>query len=146
MERLTAVVFKVLGFIMKLAPLGAFGAMAYAIGEFGLSTLTSLGSLIALFYVTSILFVVVVLGSVMLYMGLNIFHLLRYLQGGAAADPRHLDRRTRPARPDAQAGAPGVESPPSDWSCPPDTRFNLDGAAIYLSLAALYIAQATNTT
>ncbi|MFE2738273.1 cation:dicarboxylate symporter family transporter [Streptomyces sp. NPDC059349] len=59
-NRLTEVVFKVLSFVMKAAPLGAFGAMAYAIGKFGLSTLTSLGSLILLFYVTSILFVVVV--------------------------------------------------------------------------------------
>lgn len=58
-------VFRVLSFVMKAAPLGAFGAMAYAIGKFGLSTLTSLGSLILLFYVTSILFVVVVLGTVL---------------------------------------------------------------------------------
>ena len=77
-QRLTAVVFKVLAFIMKAAPLGAFGAMAYAVGKYGLDTLTSLGSLIALFYVTSALFVLVVLGSVMAYMRLNIFHLLRY--------------------------------------------------------------------
>src|SRR5215203_1377403 len=79
-QRLTAVVFKVLAFIMKAAPLGAFGAMAYAIGEYGLETLTSLGSLIALFYVTSALFVLVGLGSVMAYLRLNIFHLLRYLR------------------------------------------------------------------
>src|SRR5215211_4215134 len=79
-QRLTAVVFKVLAFIMKAAPLGAFGAMAYAIGEYGLETLTSLGSLIALFYVTSALFVFVVLGAVMAYLRLNIVHLLRYLR------------------------------------------------------------------
>ena len=57
--------FKILNYIMKLAPLGAFGAMAYAIGKYGVSTLTSLGSLIGLFYVTSAVFVFVVLGSVM---------------------------------------------------------------------------------
>src|SRR3954447_15971005 len=79
-QRLTAVVFKVLSLIMKAAPLGAFGAMAYAIGQNGLQTLTSLGSLIALFYFTSALFVIVGLGSVMLYLRLNIFHLLRYLR------------------------------------------------------------------
>jgi aerobic C4-dicarboxylate transport protein len=144
-ERLTAVVFKVLGFIMKLAPLGAFGAMAYAIGEFGLSTLTSLGSLIALFYVTSILFVVVILGSVMLYMGLNIFHLLRYLReelllilGTSTAEPAlpGLMRKLEHA---------GVEKPTVGLVVPTGYSFNLDGAAIYLSLAALYIAQATNT-
>ena len=144
-ERLTAVVFKVLGFIMKLAPLGAFGAMAYAIGEFGLSTLTSLGSLIALFYVTSILFVVVILGSVMLYMRLNIFHLLRYLReelllilGTSTAEPAlpGLMRKLEHA---------GVEKPTVGLVVPTGYSFNLDGAAIYLSLAALYIAQATNT-
>lgn len=79
-QRLTAVVFKILSFIMKAAPLGAFGAMACAIGEFGLGTLTSLGSLILLFYVTSAVFVFVVLGSVMAYLRLNIFQLLRYLK------------------------------------------------------------------
>ncbi len=63
-NRLTQIIFKILNYIMKLAPLGAFGAMAYAIGKYGVSTLTSLGSLIALFYVTSALFVFVVLGSV----------------------------------------------------------------------------------
>ena len=80
-KRLTEVVFKVLAIVMKAAPLGAFGAMAYAIGKFGLSTLSSLGSLIALFYVTSILFVVVVLGGVLAaYVRLNIFQLFRYLK------------------------------------------------------------------
>ena len=80
-KRLTEVVFKVLAIVMKAAPLGAFGAMAYAIGKFGLSTLTSLGSLIALFYVTSIVFVVVVLGGVLAaYVRLNIFQLFRYLK------------------------------------------------------------------
>ena len=68
---------------MKLAPLGAFGAMAYAIGKYGVSTLTSLGSLIALFYVTSALFVFVVLGSVMAYLRLNIWHMLKLPARGA---------------------------------------------------------------
>ena len=79
-HRTTKVFFKILSYIMKLAPLGAFGAMAYAIGKYGISTLTSLGSLIALFYATSAVFIVVVLGSVMAYLKLNIFSLLRYLK------------------------------------------------------------------
>ena len=79
-NRLTQIIFKILNYIMKLAPLGAFGAMAYAIGKYGVSTLTSLGSLIALFYVTSALFVFVVLGSVMAYLRLNIWHMLKYLR------------------------------------------------------------------
>jgi aerobic C4-dicarboxylate transport protein len=126
------------------APLGAFGAMAYAIGKYGLETLTSLGSLIALFYVTSALFVVVVLGSVMAYMRLNIFHLLRYLReelllilGTSTAEPAlpGLMKKMEHA---------GVEKPTVGLVVPTGYSFNLDGAAIYLSLAALYIAQATN--
>src|SRR5688572_28276056 len=65
-QRLTGVMFKILSFIMKAAPIGAFGAMAYAVGKFAVSSLTSMGGLIALFYITSILFVVIVLGSIML--------------------------------------------------------------------------------
>src|SRR3954447_2673924 len=143
-QRLTAVVFKVLAIIMKAAPLGAFGAMAFAIGKYGLSTLTSLGSLIALFYVTSALFVVVVLGSVMASMRLNIFHLLRYLReelvlilGTSTAEPAlpGLMKKLEHA---------GVQKPTVGLVVPTGYSFNLDGAAIYLSLSALYIAQATN--
>lgn len=144
-NRLTAIVFKVLGYIMKLAPLGAFGAMAYAIGKYGISTLTSLGSLILLFYVTSALFVVVVLGSVMAYLRLNIFSMLKYLReelvlilGTSTAEPAlpALMRKLEYA---------GVSKPTVGLVVPTGYSFNLDGAAIYLSLAALYIAQATNT-
>jgi aerobic C4-dicarboxylate transport protein len=144
-DRLTKIVFKVLNYIMKLAPLGAFGAMAYAIGKYGVSTLTSLGSLILLFYVTSALFVFVVLGSVMAYLRLNIFHMLRYLReelllifGTSTAEPAlpGLMRKLEYA---------GVSKPTVGLVVPTGYSFNLDGAAIYLSLAAVYIAQATNT-
>jgi aerobic C4-dicarboxylate transport protein len=144
-QQLTAIVFKVLAIIMKAAPLGAFGAMAYAIGEYGLSTLTSLGSLIGLFYLTSAVFVIVGLGSVMLVMKLNIFHLLRYFReellvilGTSTAEPAlpGLMRKLEHA---------GVEKSTVGLVVPTGYSFNLDGAAIYLSLAALYIAQATNT-
>ncbi|MFI8946737.1 C4-dicarboxylate transporter DctA [Streptomyces sp. NPDC053750] len=145
-NRLTEVVFKVLAFVMKAAPLGAFGAMAFAIGKFGLSTLTSLGSLILLFYVTSILFVVVVLGAVLAaYVKLNIFQLLRYFKeelllvlGTSTAEPAlpGLMRKLQ---------FMGVDRPTVGLVVPTGYSFNLDGAAIYLSLATLYIAQATDT-
>jgi len=144
-NRLTKIVFKVLNYVMKLAPLGAFGAMAYAIGKYGVSTLTSLGSLILLFYVTSALFVFVVLGSVMAYLRLNIFSMLRYLReelllifGTSTAEPAlpGLMRKLEHA---------GVSKPTVGLVVPTGYSFNLDGAAIYLSLAAVYIAQATNT-
>jgi aerobic C4-dicarboxylate transport protein len=144
-NRLTKIIFKVLNYIMKLAPLGAFGAMAYAIGKYGVSTLTSLGSLVLLFYATSALFVFVVLGSVMAYLRLNIFHMLRYLReelllilGTSTAEPAlpGLMRKLEHA---------GVSKPTVGLVVPTGYSFNLDGAAIYLSLAAVYIAQATNT-
>ena len=145
-KRFTEVVFKVLSFIMRAAPLGAFGAMAYAIGKFGLSTLTSLGSLILLFYVTSILFVVVVLGSVLAaYVRLNIFQLFRYLKdefwlvlGTSTAEPALPGLMRKLAFLGADRTTVGLVVP-TGYS------FNLDGAAIYLSLATLYIAQATDT-
>ena len=144
-NRLTQVIFKILNYVMKLAPLGAFGAMAYAIGKYGVSTLTSLGSLIALFYVTSALFVFVVLGSVMAYLRLNIWHMLStckeellLILGTSTAEPAlpGLMRKMEYA---------GVSKPTVGLVVPTGYSFNLDGAAIYLSLAALYIAQATNT-
>ncbi|WP_329410614.1 C4-dicarboxylate transporter DctA [Nocardia vinacea] len=144
-ERLTAVVFKVLSFIMKLAPLGAFGAMAFAIGKYGISTLTSLGSLILLFYVTSAFFVIVCLGAVMAYLRLNIFRMLGFFKeelllilGTSTAEPAlpGLMRKMEYA---------GVKKTTVGLVVPTGYSFNLDGAAIYLSLAALYIAQATNT-
>ncbi|MGX1673682.1 C4-dicarboxylate transporter DctA [Streptomyces sp. NPDC055400] len=146
-NRLTEVVFKVLSFVMKAAPLGAFGAMAFAIGKFGLSTLTSLGSLILLFYVTSIVFVVLVLGAVLaLYVKLNLFQLLRHFKeelllilGTSTAEPAlpGLMRKLQ---------FMGADRPTVGLVVPTGYSFNLDGAAIYLSLATLYIAQATDTS
>lgn len=144
-QRLTGVMFKILSFIMKAAPLGAFGAMAFAVGKYGVSSLTSMGGLIALFYATSILFVVVVLGSVMAFLKLNIFTMIRHLKeeymlilGTSTAEPAlpGLMRKLEHA---------GVKKETVGLVVPTGYSFNLDGAAIYLSLAALYIAQATNT-
>jgi aerobic C4-dicarboxylate transport protein len=144
-QRLTKVVFKVLNFIMKAAPLGAFGAMAYAVGAYGVATLTSLGWLVLLFYGTSIFFVVVVLGSVMAFLKLNIFTMLRHFReelmlilGTSTAEPAlpGLMRKLEHA---------GVKKETVGLVVPTGYSFNLDGAAIYLSLASLYIAQATNT-
>ena len=144
-QRLTGVMFKILGFIMKAAPLGAFGAMAFAVGKYGVSSLSSMGGLIALFYATSILFVVVVLGSVMAFLKLNIFKMIRHLKeeyllilGTSTAEPAlpGLMRKLEHA---------GVKKETVGLVVPTGYSFNLDGAAIYLSLAAVYIAQATNT-
>lgn len=126
-NRLTAVVFKVLSYLMKLAPVGAFGAMAFAAGGYGVHALTSLAGLILLFYVTSALFVVVVLGSVMAYLRLNIFHLLGYLRaelllvlGTSSAEPAlpGLMRKLEQA---------GVSAATVRLIVPTGYAFNLDG-------------------
>ncbi|MFL4472971.1 C4-dicarboxylate transporter DctA [Paeniglutamicibacter sp. MACA_103] len=144
-QRLTAIVFKVLNFIMKAAPLGAFGAMAFAVGKYGVETLSSLGWLILLFYGTSIVFVIVFLGGIMAFLGLNIFKMFRHFKeelllilGTSTAEPAlpGLMKKLEHA---------GVKKETVGLVVPTGYSFNLDGAAIYLSLAAVYIAQATNT-
>ncbi|ROO85723.1 aerobic C4-dicarboxylate transport protein [Actinocorallia herbida] len=145
-RRLTEVVFQVLGLVMKAAPVAAFAAMAYAIGAFGLAALAGLGSLVALFYATSILFVVVVLGGVLAaYVRLNIFRLIRHLKeeyllvlGTSTSEPALPGLMRKLTDLGADRAVVGLVVP-TGYS------FNLDGAAIYLSLAALYIAQATDT-
>ena len=144
-QRFTKVIFKILNYFMKLAPLGAFGAMAFAVGMYGVETLTSLGGLIALFYITSAAFIVIFLGGMMSLLKLNIFRMLGYLKdelvlivGTSTAEPAlpGLMRKMEFA---------GVKKETVGLVVPTGYSFNLDGAAIYLSLAALYIAQATNT-
>ena len=130
---------------MKLAPLGAFGAMAYAIGKYGVSTLTSLGvaDRAVLRDVCALRLRGPRFGD-----GLPAAEHLAHAEvpaRGAAADPWHLDRRTSTARVDAQDGVRRRSKPTVGLVVPTGYSFNLDGAAIYLSLAALYIAQATNT-
>jgi len=119
--------------------------MAFAIGKYGVSTLASLGSLIGLFYATSAFFVFVVLGAVMAYLKFNIFKLFRYLKeellliiGTSTAEPAlpGLMRKLEHA---------GVRRSVVGLVVPTGYSFNLDGAAIYLSLAAVYLAQATGT-
>ncbi|WP_422215424.1 C4-dicarboxylate transporter DctA [Glutamicibacter protophormiae] len=144
-QRLTGIVFKVLNFIMKAAPLGAFGAMAYAVGKYGVETLSSLGWLILLFYGTSLVFVVFFLGGIMAFLRLNIFTMLKHFReelllilGTSTAEPAlpGLMKKLEHA---------GVKKETVGLVVPTGYSFNLDGAAIYLSLAAVYIAQATNT-
>ncbi|MFD6436593.1 C4-dicarboxylate transporter DctA [Streptomyces venezuelae] len=144
-NRLSAVVFKILHYVMLAAPVGAFGAMAYTIGKYGISTLTSLGRLIGLFYGTSLFFVVVVLGGVLALLRINIFRLLHHLReeflivlGTSSSEsvlPRVMDKLQ----------GLGVRRDIVGLTVPTGYSFNLDGSSIYLSLAAVYIAQATDT-
>ncbi|MFD9903399.1 C4-dicarboxylate transporter DctA [Streptomyces sp. NPDC059063] len=144
-NRLSAVVFRILHYVMLAAPVGAFGAMAFTIGKYGVSTLTSLGRLIGLFYGTSLFFVVVVLGGVTALLKINIFRLLRYLREefvlvlGTSSSESALPRLM------AKLEGLGIRRDIVGLTVPTGYSFNLDGSSIYLSLAAVYIAQATDT-
>ena len=144
-DNLAVVIFRVLKYVMYAAPVGAFGAMAFTVGEYGLDTLTSLGKLIAIFYGTSLFFVLVVLGGIAAACGVNILKLLRYLKDellivlGTSSSETVLPQLMRKIE---HLGAPRQVV---GLTVPTGYSFNLDGTCIYLTLAALYIAQATNT-
>jgi aerobic C4-dicarboxylate transport protein len=143
-NNLSAVIFRVLRYVMYAAPIGAFGAMAFTVGKYGLSTLTSLGKLIGLFYGTSIFFVVVVLGAIAAVNKINMFKLLRYLREellvvlGTSSSETVLPQLMRKLE---NLGAPRQIV---GLTVPTGYSFNLDGTCIYLTLAAIYVAQATD--
>jgi len=138
------VFFQIVRIIMYAAPIGAFGAMAYAIGTYGIDTLTSLLSLILTFYATAIFFVVVVLGVVAAICGINILKLIRYIKEellivlGTSSSETVLPQLMKKLE---HLGCP---RPVVGLTVPAGYSFNLDGTSIYLSLAAVYIAQAQN--
>jgi aerobic C4-dicarboxylate transport protein len=141
----TAIVFRMVHILMYAAPIGAFGAMAFTIGQYGIGTLANLAGLIATFYITSLLFVVVILGLVARFAGFSLFGLVRYIKeelllvlgtsSSESAMPLLMEKLER-------AGCP---KPIVGLVVPTGYSFNLDGTNIYMSLAALFIAQATNT-
>jgi aerobic C4-dicarboxylate transport protein len=143
LETLSLVVFKLVSILMRLAPIGAFGAMAFTIGKYGVGTLLSLGSLVLTFYLTSAIFVLVVLGLIARMNGFSILALLRYLKGelllvlgtssSEAALPALIEKMERAGCSKAVVGL----------VVPTGYSFNLDGTNIYMTLAALFIAQAT---
>lgn len=145
-NNLSAVIFRVLRYVMYAAPIGAFGAMAFTVGKYGLSTLTSLGKLIGLFYGTSIFFVIVVLGGIAAVNKINMFKLLRYLREellvvlGTSSSETVLPQLMRKLE---NLGAPRQIV---GLTVPTGYSFNLDGTSIYLTLAAVYVAQATDVS
>ena len=144
LERLAIVVFRLVGILMRAAPIGAFGAIAFTIGAYGLGALVNLGALIATFYLTSLIFVVGILGLVARMTGFSIFKLMRYLKAelllvlgtssSEAALPNLIDKMEKA----------GVEKSVVGLVVPTGYSFNLDGTNIYMTLAALFIAQACN--
>jgi aerobic C4-dicarboxylate transport protein len=144
LESLSQVVFKLVAILMKAAPIGAFGASAFTIGAYGLGAIANLAVLIATFYVTSLVFVVGVLGLVCLVNGFSIFRLIGYLKeelllvlgtsSSEAALPSLMQKLERAGAPKSVVGL----------VVPTGYSFNLDGTNIYMTLAALFIAQAMN--
>ncbi|WP_447758813.1 dicarboxylate/amino acid:cation symporter [Sphingopyxis fribergensis] len=143
LEKLSSVFFTLVGMLMRFAPIGAFGAMAFTIGEYGVESLVNLGALIATFYLTSILFVVVVLGGMARLCGFSIFRLIAYLKAelllvlgtssSEAALPSLMEKLEKA----------GCAKPVVGMVVPTGYSFNLDGTNIYMTLAALFVAQAT---
>lgn len=144
-ERISEVFFGIIGVIMKVAPLGALGAMAFTIGKYGVGSLVNLGYLMACFYITCLLFVLVVLGAIARFHGFSILKFVRYIReellivlgtsSSETALPRMIDKMQRL----------GVNKSVVGLVIPTGYSFNLDGTSIYLTMAAVFIAQATNT-
>ncbi|MGN6278124.1 MAG: dicarboxylate/amino acid:cation symporter [Sphingomonas sp.] len=143
LESASLAVFRLVHILMKLAPIGAFGAIAFTIGKYGIASLASLAALVGTFYLTSLLFVLVVLGAVARLCGFSILGLLRYLKAelllvlgtssSEAALPSLLEKLERAGCAKSVVGL----------VVPTGYSFNLDGTNIYMTLAALFIAQAT---
>ena len=138
--------FAIIKIIMKVAPLGALGAMAFTIGKYGVGSLRELGQLLGSFYITCIIFIVIVLGGILKYTGFNIFRLLAYIKeellvvlgtsSSEAALPGLMNKLEKV----------GCSEPVVGLVVPTGYSFNLDGTSIYLTMAAVFLAQATNTS
>jgi aerobic C4-dicarboxylate transport protein len=137
--------FAIIRIIMRVAPLGAMGAMSFTVGKYGLGSLVSLGELMGAFYLTCILFIIFILGGILKYSGFNLFRLIAYLKeeilivlgtsSSEAALPSLMDKLRRM----------GCSEPVVGLVVPTGYSFNLDGTSIYLTMAAVFLAQATNT-
>src|SRR6266581_5163332 len=137
--------FNIVGIIMKVAPLGAFGAMAFTIGKYGVGTLASLGKLMAVFYLTCLIFIFVVLGGIAWLAGFSIWKFIKYIKeellivlGTSSSEsvlPRMINKLENLGCKESVVGL----------VIPTGYSFNLDGTCIYLTMAAIFLAQATNT-
>jgi aerobic C4-dicarboxylate transport protein len=144
-EQVNRILFKIVNMIMCVAPIGAFGAMAFTVGKYGLGTLVQLGKLMGCFYATCLLFVFVVLGTVTRMHGFSVWPYLKYIKeelllvlgtsSSEAALPAMMEKIERAGAPKSVVGL----------VIPAGYSFNLDGTCIYLTMGAIFIAQATNT-
>ncbi|MEJ8814895.1 dicarboxylate/amino acid:cation symporter [Variovorax ureilyticus] len=144
-EKFSHVLFVIVGYIMKVAPIGAFGAMAFTIGKYGVGSLLQLGQLMATFYATCLLFVFVILGGIARAHGFSIWKFIKYIKEellivlGTSSSESVLPRMM------AKLENLGARKSVVGLVIPTGYSFNLDGTSIYLTMAAVFIAQATNT-
>jgi len=144
-EKASHVLFTIVGYIMKVAPIGAFGAMAFTIGKYGVGSLLSLGKLMGTFYATCLFFVFVVLGLIARLHGFSVWKLIKYIKEellivlGTSSSESVLPRMM------AKMENLGAKKSVVGLVIPTGYSFNLDGTSIYLTMAAVFIAQATNT-
>ena len=137
--------FAVINIIMRMAPVGAFGAMAFTIGKYGVGSLASLGQLMVSFYITCILFIIIVLGGILRFFGFNIFRLLGFIKEeilivlGTSSSEAALPSLM------AKLQKGGCSESVVGLVVPTGYSFNLDGTSIYLTMATVFLAQATNT-
>ncbi len=144
-EKSSHVMFTMVGYVMKVAPIGAFGAMAFTIGKYGVVTLFSLAKLMGAFYLTCFLFVFLVLGAIAKMHGFSIWKFIKYIKeellivlGTSSSEtvlPRMMEKMEQL----------GAKKSTVGLVIPTGYSFNLDGTSIYLTMAAVFIAQATNT-
>ncbi len=144
-EDFSVVLFRAMGLIIQLAPLGVLGAIAFTVGKYGVGSLKQLGMLVGLFYVAVALFVVVVLGLIMRFSGFSLFKLLRYLREELAVVFATTSSDSVLPQIMAKLKHMGVRDSTVGLVIPTGYSFNLDAFSIYITLAAVFIAQATNT-
>ena len=144
-DTLSHVLFKIMGIVIKLAPLGVLGAISFTVGKYGIGSLKQLGMLVVLFYAAVAFFVVVVLGLVMRFSGFSLFKLLRYLREELAIVFATTSSDSVLPQVMAKLRYMGIRDSTVGLVMPTGYSFNLDAFSIYITLAAVFIAQATNT-
>ena len=144
-ESLSQVIFWIVGVVMRLAPIGAFGAMAFTIGKYGFHSLIALGALMASFYASCLLFIFGALGIVARVHGFSILRFIKYIKDELLIVLGTSSSETVLPRMMAKLENLGAAKPVVGLVIPAGYSFNLDGTSIYLTMAALFIAQATNT-
>jgi aerobic C4-dicarboxylate transport protein len=144
-ESFSNVLFWIVGVVMRLAPIGAFGAMAFTMGKYGVRSLVSLGALMGSFYTTCLLFIFVALGIVARLHGFSIWRFLKYIKDELLIVLGTSSSETVLPRMMAKLEKLGAAKPVVGLVIPAGYSFNLDGTSIYLTMAAVFIAQATNT-